>query len=69
MSAVKSRIKLGLADEERQLVMIACLLHDIGHGPFSHAFEGIFHDKLIRHEDWTPYFLADYGTAEIFSSL
>lgn len=58
--------KIGLADEERQLVMIACLLHDIGHGPFSHAFEGIFHDKLIRHEDWTPYFLADYGSKDFF---
>ncbi len=58
--------KIGLVDEERQLVMIACLLHDIGHGPFSHAFEGIFHDKLIRHEDWTPYFLADYGSKEFF---
>lgn len=58
--------KIGLADEERQLVMIACLLHDIGHGPFSHAFEGMFHEKLIRHEDWTPYFLADYGTKEFF---
>lgn len=58
--------KIGLADEERQLVMIACLLHDIGHGPFSHAFEGIFHQKLIQHEDWTPYFLADYGSKEFF---
>lgn len=60
--------KIGLADEERQLVMIACLLHDIGHGPFSHAFEDIFHEKLIRHEDWTPYFLEDYGTKEFFST-
>lgn len=59
--------KIGLADEERQLVMIACLMHDIGHGPFSHAFEGIFADKKIRHEDWTPYFLDDYGTEEFFS--
>lgn len=58
--------KIGLADEERQLVMIACLLHDIGHGPFSHAFEGIFHEKCIRHEDWTPYFLADYGSKAFF---
>ena len=58
--------KIGLADEERQLVMIACLLHDVGHGPFSHAFEGIFHDKLILHEDWTPYFLADYGSHDFF---
>lgn len=58
--------KIGLADEERQLVMIACLLHDIGHGPFSHAFEGIFYNKLIRHEDWTPLFLADFGTRDFF---
>src|ERR1700733_14397887 len=60
--------KICLADEERQLVMIACLLHDIGHGPFSHAFEGIFYDKLIKHEDWTPYFLADYGSKDFFQT-
>lgn len=54
--------KIGLADEERQLVMIACLLHDIGHGPFSHTFEDLFSDKCIRHEDWTPYFLNDYSS-------
>lgn len=59
--------KIGLADEERQLVMIAALLHDVGHGPFSHAFEGMFQDKLIHHEDWTPYFLADYSTKEFFT--
>jgi HD superfamily phosphohydrolase len=59
--------KIELAEEERQLVMIACLLHDIGHGPFSHAFEDVFQEKLIRHEDWTSLFLADYRTTEFFS--
>ncbi len=59
--------KIRLAEEERQLVMIACLLHDIGHGPFSHAFEDLFHEKLIRHEAWTPYFLAEYRTLEFFN--
>jgi HD superfamily phosphohydrolase len=58
--------KIGLVDEERQLVMIACLLHDIGHGPFSHTFEGLFHGKLIRHEEWTPYFLKEYASPEFF---
>jgi HD superfamily phosphohydrolase len=59
--------KIGLSDEERQLVIIACLLHDIGHGPFSHAFEDVFHNKIIRHEDWTPFFLADYKTETFFN--
>jgi uncharacterized protein len=58
--------KINLAEEERQLVMIACLLHDIGHGPFSHAFEGVFTYKPIRHENWTPYFLADFANSDFF---
>jgi len=58
--------KIGLGEEKRQLVMIACLLHDIGHGPFSHTFEDLFQDKLIRHEAWTPYFLQDYRNPEFF---
>jgi HD superfamily phosphohydrolase len=69
-SYVASQIsnKIGLPEDEMQLVVIACLLHDIGHGPFSHAFEDIFYHKLIRHEDWTPYFLADYRQPEFFAS-
>ena len=59
--------KIGLNDEDKQLVMIACLLHDIGHGPFSHAFEGIFHKSIIRHELWTRHFLAEYETDEFFT--
>lgn len=59
--------KIGLAEEERQLAMIACLLHDMGHGPFSHAFEDIFQQKLIRHEAWTPFFLAEFRTPEFFA--
>ncbi len=69
-SYVASQIanKIGLPPEERQLVIIACLLHDIGHGPFSHTFEDIFHHKLIRHEAWTPFFLADYLKPEFFAT-
>jgi HD superfamily phosphohydrolase len=59
--------KIGLAEEERQLVMIACLLHDIGHGPFSHTFEDVFHQKFIRHEAWTPFFLATFRTKDFFA--
>ncbi|MES2204346.1 MAG: HD domain-containing protein [Pseudomonadota bacterium] len=53
--------KIGLLDEEKQLVILACLLHDIGHGPFSHAFENLFTNKCIRHEEWTPYYLKEFN--------
>lgn len=36
---------------ETLVVLCAALLHDIGHGPFSHTFEGIFltdHEKLTQ---------------------
>ena len=43
----------GFADwpaEERMLCLCAALLHDVGHGPFSHSIEPIFH---VDHEEWT----------------
>lgn len=46
-----------LDDGSRRLVLIAALLHDIGHGPFSHLFEGVFRDwgmkEALDHEGWT----------------
>ncbi|WP_143522294.1 HD domain-containing protein, partial [Pseudomonas sp. 2822-17] len=36
--------------EERLVCLAAALLHDIGHGPFSHSFEKVFHTD---HEEWT----------------
>ena len=32
---------LNLGKDERKLVSCAALLHDIGHGPFSHTFENV----------------------------
>jgi HD superfamily phosphohydrolase len=36
--------------EERLLTLCAALLHDIGHGPFSHSIEKVFG---THHEEWT----------------
>lgn len=39
-----------LTEYEKVSVMLAALLHDVGHGPFSHAFE---HVTNHSHEDYT----------------
>lgn len=42
--------------EEEEATKIAILLHDIGHGPFSHCLEGFFTNKQ-KHEKITLFFM------------
>jgi hypothetical protein len=41
----------GVTEEQRTVCLVAALLHDLGHGPFSHVFErvsGISHERLTQ---------------------
>jgi uncharacterized protein len=49
---------LSIEPEQSTQVVCAALLHDVGHGPFSHSFERALRrtlgkDSTPRHEDWT----------------
>lgn len=48
-----------LTDEHQILILTACLLHDVGHGPFSHTFEKITGED---HEDRTLEIILDPAT-------
>ncbi|MBB6463379.1 HD domain-containing protein [Flammeovirga kamogawensis] len=50
-SAIESIVRKGteISKEEKEAAMIAILLHDLGHGPFSHALEHVLIN--VHHEE------------------
>jgi hypothetical protein len=55
--------QFGLSTEDRQLVLVAALLHDVGHGPFSHASEPLMEARLGRtHDDIAGIVTEQFGT-------
>lgn len=60
----------GYADwpsEERMVALCAALLHDLGHGPFSHSVEEAFQ---MHHEDWTcKILLGDTEVREVLRTV
>ncbi|NQX83997.1 MAG: HD domain-containing protein [Mycoplasmataceae bacterium] len=48
---ILNKLDSKVSEEDRILVLCAALLHDLGHGPFSHIFEIAFTN--IRHEKFT----------------
>lgn len=56
-------------EKDEKILMSASLLHDIGHGPFSHTFE-IFLKRIgidLKHEEWTESILFSEPFRAVFS--
>ncbi len=56
-----------LNSDDVQVLRIAGLLHDIGHGPFSHLFEEILQEKKISHEDYGKKIILSSEIGDILS--
>src|SRR5512139_256039 len=59
-----------VSDEEAEIVRVAALLHDVGHGPFSHVFEQLLIKELEKtHEDISSWIIEKSEVSDKLSKI
>jgi hypothetical protein len=59
-----------LSEDEAQIMRISTMLHDVGHGPFSHIFEHILTKFLGKtHEDMTTWLILNSELRDVLNGL
>ncbi len=59
-----------VSEDEAEIVRIAALLHDVGHGPFSHIFEHLLVKELNKtHEDITLWIITNSELKDILKEI
>jgi len=46
-------LNIEINERDKEIAIVSALVHDIGHGPFSHAFEDLIPNAKKSHEEWT----------------
>lgn len=59
-----------LSNDESQMIRLAALLHDVGHGPFSHVFEHLLEKFLDKtHEELTTWVIEKSEVGDILRKV
>ncbi|MDH5753836.1 MAG: HD domain-containing protein [Candidatus Bathyarchaeota archaeon] len=59
-----------ISEDEAEMIRIAALLHDVGHGPFSHVFEHLLDKEFNKtHEDMTLWIITNSEMKDILNKI